>query len=188
MGLDPKVIAAQFGIDVNQENNRGSNLHQQLDGSVIGNINTFETETNTPEGEFNAPEFYGQNPYETRALNQSIGSKWGNGAVKFLSTAGTSTIGNTVGLINGIGAMVTNAVDNDPSTDVMSGMWDNTTSNALILLENMYKKPFLHIIQKPNKRWVWKVFYQVQVMLQTGGVINSLMGQVLWLELLYLVV
>ena len=84
----------------------------------------------------------GQNPEEIAGQEQGALPKLGNGLAKMGVTALSSGVENTVGLFNGIGQMVTNAVDNDPSTSITEGLWNNATGKSVDAINLWAKDAF----------------------------------------------
>ena len=68
---------------------------------------------------------------EYRAQKQPWYSQLANGALKMLTTAGTTIVDNTAGLLAGVIQGINNLGDDDPKTGFWSGMWNNDVTNAM---------------------------------------------------------
>ena len=68
---------------------------------------------------------------EFRAQEQPWYSQLANGALKFLTTTGTTLLDNTIGLIAGVAQGIGNLTDDDAKTGFWSGMWNNDFNNAM---------------------------------------------------------
>ena len=68
---------------------------------------------------------------EYRAQKQPWYSQLANGALKMLTTAGTTVVDNTAGLLAGVVQGINNLGDDDPKTGFWSGMWNNDVTNAM---------------------------------------------------------
>lgn len=68
---------------------------------------------------------------EYRAQRQPWYSQLANGALKMLTTAGTTIVDNTAGLLAGVVQGINNLGDDDPKTGFWSGMWNNDVTNAM---------------------------------------------------------
>ena len=68
---------------------------------------------------------------EYRAQKQPWYSQLANGALKMLTTAGTTIVDNTAGLLAGVVQGINNLGDDDPKTGFWSGMWNNDVTNAM---------------------------------------------------------
>ena len=68
---------------------------------------------------------------EYRAQKQPWYSQLANGALKMLTTAGTTVVDNTAGLLAGVIQGINNLGDDDPKTGFWSGMWNNDVTNAM---------------------------------------------------------
>lgn len=68
---------------------------------------------------------------EYRAQKQPWYSQLANGALKMLTTAGTTMVDNTAGLLAGVVQGINNLGDDDPKTGFWSGMWNNDVTNAM---------------------------------------------------------
>lgn len=68
---------------------------------------------------------------EYRGQVQPWYSQLANGALKMLTTAGTTIADNTIGLLVGVGQGVSNLADDDPATGFWSGVWNNDFTNAM---------------------------------------------------------
>ena len=68
---------------------------------------------------------------EFRAQEQPWYSQLANGALKFLTTTGTTLLDNTIGLIAGVAQGIGNLTDDDTKTGFWSGMWNNDFNNAM---------------------------------------------------------
>ena len=137
MPFTQEQLSALFGTDPSQEKLRKATIPQ----ISIGGPSPFGNVTENEEG-FKLPYSIDQNPYETRALNQGFGDKLGNGLAKMGVTALSSGVENTIGLFNGIGAMVTNAVDDDPNTSVIEGLWNNATGKNVDIINEWAREAF----------------------------------------------
>lgn len=84
----------------------------------------------------------GQNPEEIAGQEQTFFPKLGNGLAKMGVTALSSGVENTIGLFNGIGQMVSNAVDNDPNTSVTEGLWNNATGKSVDAINEWARDAF----------------------------------------------
>ena len=72
-----------------------------------------------------------ENLEDTRAQNQSGFAKLFNGTVKGATTAGTTFLNGTAGLLVGLGTGVYNIFDNDETTSFGSGIWNNVFNNLM---------------------------------------------------------
>lgn len=79
---------------------------------------------------------------EFRAQEQPWYDQLANGAIKMLSTAGTTFIDGTLGTLVGLGTGLANLADNDPSTGFWRGMWDNAVSNAMADINDAMEENF----------------------------------------------
>lgn len=68
---------------------------------------------------------------EYRTQKQPWYSQLANGALKMLTTAGTTVVDNTAGLLAGVVQGINNLGDDDPKTGFWSGMWNNDVTNAM---------------------------------------------------------
>ena len=68
---------------------------------------------------------------EYRAQRQPWYSQLANGALKMLTTAGTTVVDNTAGLLAGVVQGINNLRDDDPKTGFWSGIWNNDVTNAM---------------------------------------------------------
>ena len=72
---------------------------------------------------------------ENRALKQSGFEQIGLGAVKMGTTAATTFLDSTLGLIYGLATGVGNTLDNDPKTTFIRGLWDNEFNKAMASIQ-----------------------------------------------------
>ena len=68
---------------------------------------------------------------EYRGQVQPWYSQLANGALKMLTTAGTTIADNTIGLLVGVGQGIANLADDNPDTGFWSGVWNNDFTNAM---------------------------------------------------------
>lgn len=68
---------------------------------------------------------------EYRGQVQPWYSQLANGALKMLTTAGTTIADNTIGLLVGVGQGISNLADDDENTGFWSGVWNNDFTNAM---------------------------------------------------------
>lgn len=87
---------------------------------------------------------------DVRAHNQPWYDKIANGAIKMLSTAGTTFLDGTVGALYGIGTGVSNLFDDNPDTGFWRGVWDNHFTNAMADFQESMEETF------KNHRTEWE--------------------------------
>lgn len=82
---------------------------------------------------------------ERLAQNQSTGEKWANGVTKALAKTGSAVVGGTVGIVNGVGAAL--------SDGNFSSLYDNNFSNWLADLDTKlsYQLPNYYTKQEQDK-------------------------------------
>ena len=66
------------------------------------------------------------------AVDQSAASKLFNGFVKMLTTAGTTVIISTLGILWGVGQGILNTIDDNKNTTFIGGMVDNAIINTMV--------------------------------------------------------
>ena len=77
---------------------------------------------------------------EFRAQEQPWYDQIANGALKMVTTAGTTFVDGTLGALWGIGTGVANWFDDDPNTGFWRGMWDNAVTNAMADVNDAMEK------------------------------------------------
>lgn len=97
---------------------------------------------------------------EFRAQDQPWYDQIANGAMKMLTTAGTTFLDGTLGTLWGIGQGIVNLIDDDPDTGFWRGMWDNGFSNAMAdtqeKMENTFKN--YRTEWEQNAAWYDRIF------------------------------
>ena len=130
-----KELAELFGIDPSLE--QRPTLSQQR---ALVSSGSFQAPYTASQEAFpTIPEMSVQN---VLGYNQGTGAKLGNGLAKMGVTALSSGVENTIGLFNGIGQMVTNAVDNDPNTSITEGLWNNATGRSVDAINEWARDAF----------------------------------------------
>ena len=84
--------------------------------------------------------FQAEHLNEFRAQQQPWYDQIANGALKMVTTAGTTFVDGTLGTLWGIGTGVTNWFDDDPNTGFWRGMWDNAVTNAMADINDAMEK------------------------------------------------
>ena len=102
---------------------------QQMVQSPLANTNTTWGESIFDNKTANQADF--ENLSDVRATNQPWYSQLANGALKMLTTAGTTIADNTIGLLVGVGQGIANLADDNPDTGFWSGVWNNDFTNAM---------------------------------------------------------
>lgn len=130
-----KELAELFGIDPSLE--QRPTLSQQR---ALVSSGSFQAPYTASQEAF--PTIPEMNVQNVLGYNQGIGSKWGNGLAKMGITALSSGAENTIGLFNGIGQMVSNAVDDNPNTSVTEGLWNNATGRSVDAINEWARDAF----------------------------------------------
>lgn len=101
-----------------------------------------------------------RNPNEIRALNQSAFAQVANGFGKMITTAITTFLGDTVGLLWGVGQGIANASGDDPNKGFWRGIWDNDFSNAMADIQEDMESilPNYMTQEEQDKAWYEKMF------------------------------
>lgn len=86
--------------------------------------------------------YQAENINEFRAQDQPWYDQIANGALKMVTTAGTTFLDGTLGTIWGLGTGIANMFDDDPKTGFWRGMWDNAVSNAMADINEAMEENF----------------------------------------------
>lgn len=78
-----------------------------------------------------------------------------NGAIKMQTTAATTALNGVIGGIWGIGQGIANAVDNDPKTNFIQGLWDNDFNRAMLGIQDKMEEwlPNYYSEEQQNSPW-----------------------------------
>ena len=79
---------------------------------------------------------------EFRAQTQPWYDQLANGALKMLTTAGTTFLDGTLGTLMGLGTGLFNLMTDNPNAGFWRGMWDNAISNAMADINDAMEESF----------------------------------------------
>lgn len=148
--LDPREIGTQGlkglkGININNVSPEALQFLQMKTPSVNQTTQMYSPMAERNIGLELGTLGYGQSSYDEgiTEMNQAIDinefrgqsqpwySQLANGALKMLTTAGTTIADNTIGLLVGVGQGIANLADDNPDTGFWSGVWNNGFTNAM---------------------------------------------------------
>ena len=148
--LDPREIGTQGlkglkGININNVSPEALQFLQMKTPSVNQTTQMYSPMAERNVGLELGALGYGQSSYDeditemnqARDINEFRGqsqpwySQLANGALKMLTTAGTTIADNTIGLLVGVGQGIANLADDNPDTGFWSGVWNNDFTNAM---------------------------------------------------------
>lgn len=95
-----------------------------------------------------------------RAENQPWYEKLLNGSTKLVTTAGTTFIDNTIGVLYGLMQGILNVSDDNPETTFWQGLWDNDVNRAMTEFQNTMERvaPNYYSDKELNNPWYDSIF------------------------------